>query len=107
MAITRTTHEDPDRYFGLAKDAKPSGNIKIGSWFDETDTKRGFVYDGTAWFRRETVVVEQADELVVEKALGTDELLAEILTQMKIQNAHLALVTGEDLGEADIPVEVA
>lgn len=31
-----------------------------------------------------------------------NELLGDILTQLKIQNAHLALVTGERLGETDI-----
>ena len=98
MTITRTTHEDPDRYFGLAKDTKPSGNIQIGSWFDETDTGRGFVYDGTVWVRREIVVGEQAANITVGKALGTDELLGEILTELKIQNEHLSLAS-------DVPTE--
>jgi hypothetical protein len=107
MAISHTSHEDPDRWFGLSTDTKPSGNIQIGSWFDETDTQHGFVYDGAAWARRETVVVEQAAKsIVVKEALSTDDLLGEIVRQLKIQNAQLALVTGEELGETDIPAEV-
>ena len=96
MVVTHTTHEEPVRYFGLSTADKPSGNITVGSLFIETDTKRGFVYDGSSWLRDATAVVEQLDKLVVEKALSTDELLGEILTQLKINNAHLALITGEE-----------
>ncbi len=34
------------------------------------------------------------------------DLLGELLVQMKIQNAHLSVITGESLDEMDIPVEV-
>jgi hypothetical protein len=103
VARTDTAHENVTRFFGLSTDTKPT-NAMIGATFHETDTRHEFVYDGS-WTRDKTVVVEQlatvaAKELLLAKA--TDGLLAEILTQLKIQNAHLARVTGEELDETDI-----
>ena len=51
--------------------------------------------------------MDQAASITVAGVLATNELLGEILTQLKIQNAQLALVTDAELGEADIPAEVA
>lgn len=36
--------------------------------------------------------------------LTLTDLMAEVLTQMKIMNAHLAIMTGEELDETDIKV---
>ena len=36
------------QYIGLSTDTKPSG-IPAGSTFLESDTRRLFVYDGSAW----------------------------------------------------------
>lgn len=97
MTIT-DTNRDPallPKFFGLSTDTKPSSNIPIGSAFYETDTKHGFVFDGE-WRRTEQIVVEQAAAVVVKDVQATDELLGEILGQMKIQNAHLAFITQED-----------
>lgn len=43
----------------------------------------------------QTMVAVSTDE-GLPVVFSTDELLGEILTQMKIQNAHLALITGEE-----------
>ncbi len=104
MAIIDTSHEFITRFFGLSTDTKPTSAM-IGATFYETDTREEFVYDG-AWTRSKTVVVEQlatvaAKELLLAK--GADDLLAEILIQLKIQNAHLSRMTGEELDETDIP----
>ncbi len=106
MAVTDTAHDSTviTRFFGLSTDTKPESAM-IGATFYETDTKHGFVFDGE-WRRGEQIVVEQAAAVVVEKIPTTDELLSEILTQLKIQNAHLSIVNGEVLDETDIPAEV-
>ncbi len=104
MAVTDTdSHQHIPRFFGLSTDTKPTG-VPIASTFTETDTQEEFVYDGS-WTRDKTVVVEQlatvaARELLLTKS--TDDLLGEILMQLKIQNAHLAMVTGEELDGTDI-----
>lgn len=56
--------------------------------------------------RRQTTVavVDDAGEPL---AHVTNDLLGQILTQLHIQNAHLALVTSVTLGEEDLPTEVA
>ena len=107
MARTDTSHERVTRFFGLSTDTKPT-NAMIGATFYETDTRKEFIYDGS-WTRNKTVVVEQlasvaARELLLTKS--TDDLLSQIVTQLKIQNAQLAMITGEELDETDIPVEV-
>ncbi len=96
MAITDTAHDSTliTRFFGLSTDTKPESAM-IGARFYETDTKHSFVFDGE-WRRGEQIVVEQAANLVVGKALASDELLGEIRDLLKIQNAHLALITGEE-----------
>lgn len=45
--------------------------------------------------------VAVSDDAGLPLVFSTDELLGEILTQMKIQNAHLALITGEDFDGAN------
>ena len=105
MAVTDTSHERITRFFGLSTDTKPT-NAMVDSTFTETDTQKEFVYDGANWTRSQTVVVEQVGAVNVNEVRATSVILDEILTQMKIQNAHLAIVTGEELGEADIPAEV-
>lgn len=103
MTVTDThSHQHVIHFFGLSTDTKPDS--VIGSTFTETDTQKEFVYDGANWTRGKTVVVQQlaavaAKELLLAKA--TDALLAEILTELKIQNAHLAMVTGEELDDTD------
>ncbi len=47
------------------------------------------------------------EAVVVEKLPTTEDLLREILMQLKIQNVQLSKVTGEELDETDIPREVA
>ncbi len=103
MTIT-DTNRDPallPKFFGLSSDTKPT-KAPTGSSFYETDTKHGFVFDGADWVRSETVKVEQAGVVEVGEVRTTDELLGEILTQLKINNAHLALITGGELNEEDI-----
>ena len=39
------------RFIGLSGDTKPTG-VPAGSTFVETDTRRSFVYDGSAWSAR-------------------------------------------------------
>ena len=102
MAITDThSHEHTTRFFGLSTDTKPS-NVVVGSTFTETDTQEEFVYDGANWFRDKTVVVEQVGAVEVKEVRATSVILGEIRTQMRIMNAHLALITGEKLTEEDL-----
>ncbi len=101
MTVTDThSHEHLTRFFGLSTDTKPS-NVVVGSTFIETDTQEEFVYDGANWFRDKTVVVEQVGAVEVEEVRATSVILGEILTELRIQNAHLAMVTGEELDETD------
>ncbi len=101
MTVTDThSHEHLTRFFGLSTDTKPS-NVVVGSTFIETDTHQEFVYDGANWTRDKTVVVEQVGAVEVEEVRATSVILGEILTQLKIQNAHLAMVTGERLDDTD------
>lgn len=105
MAVTDThSHVQTTRFFGLSTDTKPS-NVVVGSTFTETDTQEEFVYDGVNWFRDKTVVVEQVGTVEVGEVRATSVILDEILTQLKIQNVHLAMVTGEKLDDTDIPQE--
>ncbi len=102
MAVTDTdSHQHIPRFFGLSTDTKPTG-VPVASTFTETDTQEEFVYDGADWVRGNTVVVEQAGTVTVGEVRATSVLLGEILTQLKIQNAHLEMVTGEELGELDV-----
>jgi hypothetical protein len=103
VAVTDTSHGRITRFFGLSTDTKPT-SAPVSSTFTETDTQKEFVYDGVNWVRDKMVVVEQlatvaARELLLTKS--TDDLLGEILTELKIQNAHLAIVTGAELDETD------
>jgi hypothetical protein len=74
----------------------------IGATFYETDTQEEFLYDGTTWTRDKTIVVEQAGVVTVAEERNTTVILDETLVQMKIMNAHLALITGEKLTEEDL-----
>ncbi len=38
-----------DGYYWLEDDERPSGNISLGAEGLEVDTKKVFVWDGTAW----------------------------------------------------------
>ena len=42
------------RLAGLSSDSKPTTNMPIGSTFLETDTRRGFIYDGSNWVLKDT-----------------------------------------------------
>lgn len=84
------------RFYGTSQDTKPEGTLVGGATFLETDTGKGFVWTGTEWVRNVSAVVEQAGAVVVNEIFATDELLGEILEQLKRQNAHLALITGEE-----------
>ena len=97
MAIVNQTH-DPGkvpRFLGLSTDTKPVDNTTIGATFYETDTKHEYIY-ADDWVPTKQVTVEQVAPVIVEEVPTTDELLGEILTQLKVQNAHLALITGEE-----------
>ena len=51
MAVVRiraTRKHNVREYLGLSTDVKPT-DCDAGSTFLETDTKHGFVYDGTRW----------------------------------------------------------
>ena len=37
------------RWIGLSTDTKPSSNIKVGSTFYETNTGKGWIWDGDIW----------------------------------------------------------
>lgn len=105
--VTDTAHDAAKitRFFGLSTATKPASAM-VGATFLETDTQKAFVYDGDAWVRDPLVVVVQAGELAVKANRTTEVVLDEILVQLKIQNAHLSVVTGETLDETDIPAEV-
>jgi hypothetical protein len=105
MPVTDTGHDQAKitRFFGSSSDTKPV-NAMIGARFHETDTKHGFVFDGAEWVRSETVSVEQAATVSVQEVLPS-AVLDELLVQLKIVNAHLSRVTGEELDETDIPRE--
>ena len=78
--------------------------MAVGTTFIETDTHQEFVYDGANWTRDKTVVVEQVGAVAVAEERNTTIILDETLTQMRIMNAHLALITGEKLTEEDLDV---
>ena len=102
MSITDTpSREHLTRFFGLSTDTKPEG-VVVGSTFIETDTHQEFVYDGANWARDKTIVVEQVGAVEVVEVRATSVILGEILTELRIQNAHLAMVTGEELDDTDI-----
>ena len=104
MAVTDThSHEHLTRFFGLSTDTKPE-KVAVGTTFIETDTHQEFVYDGANWFRDKTVVVEQVGTVTVEEERNAAVILGEILTQLRINNAHLALVTGDEINEEDLDV---
>lgn len=102
MTVTDThSHEHLTRFFGLSTDTKPEG-VAVGTTFIETDTRQEFVYDGANWTRDKTVVVEQVGAVAVEEERNATVILDETLIQMRITNAHLALITGEKLTEEDL-----
>ena len=103
MTVTDTSHDigHLPRFYGLSTDTKPS-NVMVGATFYETDTQEEFVYDGADWARGKTVVVEQADTITVAEERNMTSILSEALVQMKIMNAQLALITGEQLAEEDL-----
>jgi hypothetical protein len=102
VAVTDTdSHQHIPRFFGLSTDTKPTG-VPVASTFTETDTQEEFVYDGANWVRDKTVVVEQVGAVEVNEVRATSVILGEILTELKIQNAHLAIVTGAELDETDM-----
>jgi hypothetical protein len=101
VAVTDTSHGRITRFFGLSTDTKPT-SAPVSSTFTETDTQKEFVYDGVNWVRDKTVVVEQVGTVTVGEVRATSVILGEILTQLRIQNAHLAIVTGEELDDTDI-----
>ncbi len=102
MTITDThSHEHLTRFFGLSTDTKPGG-VAVGTTFIETDTHQEFVYDGANWTRDKTVVVEQVEAVAVDEERNATVILDETLIQMRIMNAHLALITGEKLTEEDL-----
>lgn len=102
MSRTDTSHENVTRFFGLSTDTKPT-NAMIGATFYETDTRHEFVYDGS-WTRGKTVPVEQVGNVTVNEVRATSVILEGILLQLRIQNAHLEMVTGEAINEEDLDV---
>ena len=103
MAVTSAT-SSPDvlpRFQGLSADSKPDSQ-PVGAKFLETDTRKEFIYSGTDWVRIGLTTVEQAEAIAVKPLLDTDTLLVEILAELRINNAHLALVTGDEIHEEDI-----
>jgi hypothetical protein len=104
VARTDTSHENVTRFFGLSTDTKPT-NAMVGATFTETDTQEEFVYDGVNWTRDKTVVVEQVGAVEVKDTATTNDLLSEILTQQKLTNAYLAIVTDVILDNDCIPEE--
>ena len=105
MAITDTGHDSTKitRFYGLSTDTKPVATAAmIGATFYETDTKHGFIYDGVVWNRSEQFVVEQAAAITLNDILTTNSLLANILIEMRINNMHQAVITGDVLTEEDI-----
>ena len=103
MAVTDTSHENPTRFFGLSTDTKPTSAM-VDSTFYETDTRYGFLYDGANWTRSEKVTVEQVGTITVNEVRATSVILEEILLQLRINNAHLEMVTGEAINEEDLDV---
>jgi hypothetical protein len=105
--VTETAHDAAliTRFFGLSTAPKPASAM-VGATFLETDTQKMFVYDGAAWVRDQSVTVVQTGELAVKVNRTTEVVLDEILVQLKIQNAHLSVVTGETLDETDTSVGV-
>lgn len=83
-------------FLGLSTDTKPT-DVPAGSRFYETDTQLGLIFDGRIYVPDEKI----------DPAAATNILLAAILTALNINNAQLALVTGEDLDDTDIPTETA
>ncbi len=104
MAVTDTdSHQHIPRFFGLSTDTKPTG-VPVASTFTETDTQEEFVYDGANWTRDKTVVVEQVGSVTVNEVRATSVILEEVLLQLRINNAHLEMVTGEAINEEDLDV---
>ena len=102
MAVTDTGHDATriTRFYGLSTETKPE-NPMIGATFYETNTRRTFVY-GDEWVLTEKITADQAAAIQVEDLRSTDDLLMDILIQLRIQNAHLALVNSEVLTEEDM-----
>jgi hypothetical protein len=99
MAVTLVT--TTKHYQGLSTDTKPTAaDVPVGATFLATDTRHAFVYNGREWGRDKATEVEQAPQIEVVKT----DLQAAVLVQLKIQNAHLALVTGEKISEEELDV---
>ena len=99
MTVTLVSHSRT--YQGLSIDTKPTApDVAVGSRFLEEDTRHEFVYDGREWGRDKAIEVEQAPQIDVLKT----DLQAAVLVQLRIQNAYLALITGEQINEEDLDV---
>lgn len=103
MTVTDTNHDEAlrPRFLGLATDTKPA-NTMVGASFLETDTGVDFVYDGAAWVNVALVKVVQTAPVIVTEVLATDTLLDEVLLELKINNAQLALITGSEITGEDV-----
>ncbi len=103
MTVTSTGHHWPTRFLGLSTDTKPD-DAMIASTFYETDTQHEFIWDGSDWVRDKAVKVEQ-DTVEVAEERNATSILDEVLMQLKINNAHLAIITGERLAEEDLDAD--
>lgn len=101
MTVASTGHHFPTRFIGLSTDTKPE-NAMIAATFYETDTRHEYLWDGADWKRSATEAVEQIAAVEVKDTAITNDLLNEILTQLKIQNAYLSLVTDEALEDTEV-----
>ena len=43
------------KFLGLSTDTKPTGSLRPGTEFYETDTGKTYVYTGSAWVRGEAI----------------------------------------------------
>lgn len=78
---------------GLSSDSKPIEDIPSGTTFAETDTGLISKFNGTSWVTlNETRVKDDAGR----------EIQEQILTQMKIMNAHMGEFTGTEIKTYDV-----
>lgn len=49
--VVKTSNNMPfvKDFIGLSTDTKSEVNVPVGSTFYETDTTKGFIWDGSAW----------------------------------------------------------
>ena len=81
---------------GLSSDTKPVTDIPAGTKFLETDTQLLYVFNGTSWIS----VTEANFKDVIAR-----DLLEGILNQLKIQNAYIGSMMGDDLKTEDVERE--